>query len=185
MSSRPRPSEDAELPDLVLPVEKEDHHRGPIGAKYSLVEYGDYECEHCEHLEPIITELVRELGDDLCYAFRNFPETKEHPHAQAAAEAAEAADEQGKFWLMHERLFQHRTELSADLIHRLARELPLDLPTYERDIASGAPARRVAEDRESGEEAGVEETPTLFVNGRLHAGSYEFLPLLEAIRGSK
>jgi len=180
-----RSDDDEELPDLILPIEARDHHRGPLGAKHSLVVYGDYECPHCAHLDPILGQLVRELGDDLCYAFRNFPLVAEHPHAELAAIAAEAADEQGKFWLMHDRLYQHQAELSGELIERLARELPLDMPTYARDVAGGAPARRVAEDRESGEEAGVEATPTAFVNGRLHAGSYEFLPLLAALRGEK
>lgn len=184
-SSVPTPPEDDELPDLVLPVEDRDHHRGPIGARYSLVEYGDYESERCADLHPIVGELVRELGDDLAFAFRNFPLPGEHPHAQRAAEAAEAADAGGKFWLMHDRLFEHATELSDATIRRLASELPIDMTEFDRDLASGSPARRVAEDVESGTEAGVEETPTLFVNGRMHVGSYEFLPLLKALRGSE
>jgi protein-disulfide isomerase len=173
-----------ELPELVLPIEDRDHHRGPLGARYSLVEYGDYESEHCAHLHPILEEVGRELGDDLCLVFRNFPLSEEHPHARRAAEVAEAADSQGKFWIMHDRLFAHRTELSDQLFQRLARELPLDMATFDRDLRSGAPGRRVEEDLESGREAGVEETPTLFVNGKLHVGSYEFLPLLKALRGS-
>jgi protein-disulfide isomerase len=171
------------LPQLILPVEASDHCIGVPGAKYSLVEYGDYECEHCAHVHPIVRELVRELGDDVCYVFRNFPRTEEHPHAQRAAEAAEAADMQGKYWLMHDRLFEHFDGLSEELIVRLARELPIQMSDFEKDLGSGAPARRVAADVETGEEAGVEETPTFFVNGRMHVGSYEFLPLLEALQG--
>ncbi len=177
------PTEDL-LPDLELPSEGSDHCRGPPGARYSLVEYGDFECPHCAHVHPIVQELVRELGDELCVVFRHYPQPREHPNSVRAAEAAEAAEEQGKFWLMHDRLFEHQAELSEAQIRRLARALPLDMATFDRDLRSGAPSRRVDEDLESGREAGVEETPTFFVNGRMHVGSYEFLPLLEALKAS-
>ena len=173
---------DEELPELVLPLGERDHCLGSPDARYSLVEYGDYECPHCGHLQPIAQELVRELGSELCFAFRHFPQPKIHPRSVPAAEAAEAADEQGKFWLMHERLFASQGALSDADLRRIARGLPVDMATFERDLGSGAPARRVAEDVESGTADGVAETPTLFVNGRMHAGSYEFLPLLEALR---
>jgi len=183
-SRKPRTTE-TDLPDLILPIEERDHRRGRLGAKYSLVEYGDYESEHCAHLEPVVGELIRELGDDLCYAFRNFPVSDEHPNAQRAAEAAEAADLQAKFWLMHERLFGNQIELSDAIIRDIASDLPLEMDTFARDLASGVPTRRVAEDVESAQEAGVEETPTLFVNGRLSTGSYEFLPLLKELTGER
>jgi protein-disulfide isomerase len=173
------------LPDLVLPVEERDHHLGPIGARYSLVEYGDYENPKCADAHSVVREIVRELEDDVCYAFRNFPDAKEHPHAQIAAEAAEAADMQGKFWLMHDRLFQHHDELDAPRIRRLAQELPIEMDDYDKDLRSGAPTRRIGEDVQSAEDAGVEEAPTFFVNGRLHVGSYEFLPLLKVLQGAR
>ena len=182
MPGPPTNGVDEELPDLVLPVEARDHCRGRPGARYSLVEYGDYESRRCAEVRTIVGELERELRDDLCFAFRNFPPSGTHPHAMRAAEVAEAADLQAKFWLMHERLFEHQDELSDELYRRLARELPLEMDTFERDLASGAPARRIAEDLESGREAGVAEAPTLFVNGRMHVGSYELLPLLDALR---
>jgi formate-nitrite transporter family protein len=172
----------AALPELILPVGERDHRIGPLGARYSLVEYGDYECPHCAHVHPIVREILRELGDELSYVFRNFPQPHIHPHSARASEAAEAADMQGKFWLMHDRLFQHQDELSDRMIRRLAEELPVDLREFERDLSSGAPARRVAEDLESGQRAGVGDTPTFFVNGRLHVGSHEFLPLLKALK---
>jgi protein-disulfide isomerase len=173
---------DQDLPDLVLPIEDRDHHRGPIGARYSVVEYGDFASEPCRDLVSTLADLARELEDELCLAFRSFPDEKAHPHAQRAAEVAEAAEEQGKFWLMHDRLFEHQSELGEPLFQKLARELPLDMEVFERDLRSGAAARRVAEDVESGVDAGVEQTPTLFLNGRMHAGSYEFDDLLDAIR---
>ena len=173
---------DAELPELVLPIDQRDNVFGPLSARYSLVEYGDYESSACRLASATVREVIRELEDDLCFAFRNFPQPDVHPRAVPAAEAAEGADLQAKFWLMHDRLFEHQSDLSDGVIQRLVRELPLDLPTFERDLASGAPARRVAQDLESGREAGVAETPTFFINGRMHVGSYEFLPLLEALR---
>ena len=137
---------------------------------------------HCAHFQPIAQELIRELGEDLCFSFRHYPQPRIHPRSRPAAEAAEAADEQGKFWLMHERLFASQAALSEADLRRLARGLPVEMATFERDLVSGAPARRVAEDIESGTANGVVETPTLFVNGTMHAGSYEFLPLLGSLR---
>lgn len=170
------------LPGLVLPTEERDHCRGDPRARYSLVEYGDYECTHCAHVHPIVQEILRELSGEVCFSFRNFPAPEAHPHSVRAAEAAEAAGLQGKFWLMHDRLFEHHDNLSDEVFRRLARELPVDMAAYERDLRSGAPARRVAEDLEDGRRDGVGETPTFFVNGRMHVGSYEFLPLLKALR---
>ncbi len=171
-------------PERTVPVADRDHCLGPVDARYTLVEYADYQCPDCAEAETAVKEVVRELDEELCFAFRNFPNATAHPNAVGAAEAAEAADQQGKFWLMHDRLFQHQAELSEGEIRRLARELPIDLHDFDRDLASGAPARRVAEDLESGRNAGVSGTPTFFVNGRRHDGSNEFLPLLRALQGS-
>ena len=175
-------SVDEELPELVLPTESRDNCLGSPSARYSIVEYGDYTSPHCRHVLGTVKELVRELGDDLCFVFRNFPQPHVHPHARAAAEAAEAAGLQGKFWLMHDRLFEHQDELTDKLIRELVRGLPIEMEDYDRDLSSGAAARRVDEDLESAEEAGVGATPTFFVNGRLEVGQYEFLPLLDALK---
>jgi protein-disulfide isomerase len=173
-----------EFPELVLPIEERDHCLGSPSARYSLVEYGDYTSFHCRHVVGTVNELARELGDDFCFAFRNFPQPRVHPLARSAAEAAEAAGLQGKFWLMHDRLFAHQDDLSDVAIRRIARELPVEMEDFERDLSSGVAARRVDVDLESAEEAGVGATPTFFINGRLHVGQYEFLPLLEALRRS-
>jgi protein-disulfide isomerase len=175
-------NEDTEVTDLVLPVEQRDHCHGSPSARYALVEFGDYTSPHCRHVLGAVNELLRELGGDLCFVFRNFPQPKTHPLARRAAEAAEAAGLQGKFWLMHDRLFAHQDELSDALIRNLARDLPVEMADYQRDLSSGVAARRVDDDLESAEEAGVGDTPTFFVNGRLHVGQYEFLPLLEALQ---
>jgi Na+:H+ antiporter, NhaA family len=174
--------EDEGLPELILPMEGRDNCRGSPGARYSLVEYGDYTSVHCRHLAGTVDELLRELGDELCLVFRNYPKPPRRSMARSAAEAAEAAGLQGKFWLMHDRLFARQDELSEKVFRELARSLPIEMEDFERDLSSGAAARRVDEDLESAEEAGVGDTPSLFVNGRLHGGKYDFLSLLEAIR---
>jgi protein-disulfide isomerase len=170
------------LPELVLPIEERDHVLGPLGARYTLVEYGDYESKQCREAVGVVRELVRELGDDLCVAFRNFPQPKVHPRSQAAAEAAEAAGLQGKFWLMHDRLFDHQGSLTDRELREIARSLPIEMADFERDLAAGDASRRVAEDVEFANEDGVGDTPTFFVNGTLHVGQYEFLPLLRALQ---
>ncbi len=171
------------LPELVIPIDENDNHFGPIQAKYSLVEYGDYECPNCLDGVEAVHELTNELGDDLCYVFRNFPQPAIHPNATAAAEAAEAAALQAKFWMMHDRLFEHQAELSPALYERLARELPVDLTVFNRDLRSGSAARRVAEDVEGARQLGVAETPTFFANGRLVTGRYDFDALRAALVG--
>jgi protein-disulfide isomerase len=172
------------LPELVLPIEERDHVLGPLGAPYTLVEYGDYESRQCREAAGVVRELVRELGDDLCVAFRNFPQPNVHPRSQLAAEAAEAAGMQGKFWLMHDRLFDHQGSLTDRELRDIARTLPVEMADFERDLAAGEAARRVAEDVEFATEDGVGDTPTFFVNGTLHVGQYEFLPLLRALQGA-
>lgn len=175
---------DEELPELVLPLEERDHLIGPLSARLTLVEYGDYESPHCRNVVGTVRQVIRELGDELCFAFRNYPQTKLHPRSQAAAEAAEAAGLQGKFWIMHDRLFDHQGDLGDRELRELARGLPVELSDFERDLSSGEAARRVAEDIELANEDGVGDTPTFFVNGRLHTGQYEFLPLVEALQRS-
>jgi protein-disulfide isomerase len=172
------------LPKLVLPVEERDNCLGPTSARYSLVEYGDYESPHCRNVLGAVHELVQELRDDLCFVFRNYPQPRIHPRSRPAAEAAEGAGLQGKFWLMHDRLFDHQDDLSDETIREIVRGLPIEMEDFERDLSSGAAARRVDEDIESAGEAGVGDTPTFFVNGTLHVGQYEFLPLLEALKRS-
>jgi len=148
-----------------------------------LVEYVDYEAPPCGEAHWVLKELAAELGDELCVVVRNLPLTKVHPHAQVAAEASEAADAQGKFWLMHDRLFEHQDQLDRAHLETYAREISLDMATFERDLRSGAPARRIAEDVESARHLHVEGAPTLFVNGALYSGPTEFLPLLKALKG--
>jgi Na+:H+ antiporter, NhaA family len=175
---------DEGLPELVLPLDERDHVLGPLSAKYTLVEYGDYESPQSRNVIGAVRELVRELGDDLCFAYRNYPQPKVHPRSQAAAEAAEAAGFQAKFWMMHDRIFDHQGTLSDHELSEIARGLPIDMSVYERDLASGEARNRVADDVELAEEDGVGDTPTFFVNGTMFTGQYEFLPLLEALKST-
>ena len=175
-------SEKETLPTLVLPVENRDNCLGPVSARYSLVEYGDYGSLRCRNVLGTVNELVRELQDELCFVFRNYPQPSINPRSRPAAEVAEAAGLQGKFWLMHDRLFEHQEDLSDAVFRELAQGLPIEMEDFERDLSSGAAARRVDEDLDSADEAGVGDTPTFFVNGTLHVGLYEFLPLLNAIK---
>src|SRR5438093_387846 len=135
---------------LVLPVAKRDHIQGHIGAPLALVEYGDYECPYCGEAYPIVKAVRERLGESLCFAFRNFPLVNSHPHAQHAAEAAEAASLQGKFWEMHDLLFENQGALTDDDLTRYAKTLGLDGPRILREVLSGAYRSRVQKDLQSG-----------------------------------
>ncbi|HTT14614.1 MAG TPA: thioredoxin domain-containing protein [Thermoplasmata archaeon] len=178
------PEPDEGMPELVLPIEERDHTFGPIGAKYTLVEYGSFANPRCAEFRAVVKELERELGDDLCFAFRHFPQVREYPTGQIASEAAEAAGLQAKFWLMHDRIFDLTEAFTPEKLRAIAVGLPLEMDEYDRDLRSGEAAELVRLDVTSAGEVGVADTPTLFVNGRMHAGSYEFLPLLDALQRS-
>jgi protein-disulfide isomerase len=167
---------------LTEPVSGRDHVRGPRNAEISLVEYGDFECPYCRAAEPIITGLTAALGDQLSVSFRHFPFKQVHPHAQHAAEVAEAAAAQGKFWEMHDKLFASQDALEdADLV-KYAAELSLDAERVSRELASHAHARRVAHDRQTGLDSGVNGTPTFYIDGVRYTGSVALRNMLAAIR---
>jgi NhaA family Na+:H+ antiporter len=150
-------------------------------APVTLVEYGDYECPHCLMVHPIIREVRKRLGDRMCYAFRHFPISSAHPDAQVAAEAAEAADAQGKYWEMHDSLFRHQGALDEGHLVEYARELGLDMDRFQEDLARGQHTERVREDFLSGVKSGVNGTPTFFINGLRYDGAWDLESLLEAI----
>jgi protein-disulfide isomerase len=159
--------------DLTIPVSDADHTIGPPTAPVTLVEYGDYECPDCLNSEPMIRQLREQFGDHLRVVFRHFPQHSVHPHASAAAEAAEAAFAQGgpeKFWEMHRALFAHQKELvDLDLTH-LALTLGLDPYRFQRDGESRKSAKTVRVHHEGGIQSGVKRTPTFFINGHRHDG---------------
>jgi protein-disulfide isomerase len=166
---------------LTLPVSERDHSQGPASASVTLVEYGDYECPHCGAAYPIVQEIQRQLGERLRFVFRNFPITTAHPHAEHAAEAAEAAGGQGKFWEMHDYLFEHQQALDDRKLEEYAAAVGLDLERFDDDMEGQAYAARVREDFMSGVRSGVNGTPTFFINGQRHNGAYDVETLLAAI----
>jgi protein-disulfide isomerase len=169
-------------PQLTIPVSDErDHVQGPADAPVTLLEYGDYECPYCGAAYPIVKEVQDQMGDRLRFVFRNFPITTSHPHAERAAEAAEAAGSQGKFWEMHDLLYEKQQRLDDSDLRSYAEELGLDLRAFDEDMASGVHAERVREDFMSGVLSGVNGTPTFYVNGVRHDDSYELESLLAAL----
>jgi Na+/H+ antiporter NhaA len=168
--------------DLAESVDAErDHVRGPAEAPVTLVEYGDFECPYCGRAEPAVRELLKEFGD-VRYVWRNLPLTDVHPHAQAAAEAAEAAAEQGAFWEMHDKLLDHQDELKASDLVGYAEELGLDVERFENDLQRRSGAQHIAEDVDSADLSGVSGTPTFFINERRHYGAYDVGSLSDAVR---
>jgi len=175
-----------EILDLTPDVDPErDHVRGPDDAPVTLVEYGDFECPYCGRAEPIVRELLTEFGDDLRYVFRHLPLSDVHPHAQMAAEAAEAAGAQGKFWEMHDKLLERQDALTLDDLVRYAEELGLDVDRFSDELRRRVYAPRVAEDVASADESGVSGTPTFFINGRRHQGAYDVKSLTEEVKRAR
>jgi Na+/H+ antiporter NhaA len=171
--------------DLAVPVDIErDHFRGPADAPVTLVEYGDFECPYCGHAEPVIRALLADFGD-LRYVWRHLPLNDIHPHAQLAAEAAEAAGAQGKFWEMYDLLFAHQSELLMRDLMGYARELALDTERFGEDLRQRAFTSRVAEAVESADLSGVSGTPIFFINGRRHYGAYDIDTLSAAVRAAR
>jgi protein-disulfide isomerase len=160
-----------------------DHVRGEPGGAL-IVEYGDYECPYSRAAYRRIEVVERRLAGSVRFAFRHFPLVDIHPHALAASAAAEAAASQGRFWEMHNLLFRRQKELTDDDLGRHAAELELDVDAFERDRRSAEVERRIRRDVDSGVGSGeVHGTPTLFIDGRVHRGSYDVDTLLEALAG--
>jgi protein-disulfide isomerase len=176
----------ADILDLSEDVDPErDHIRGPDDAPVTLVEYGDFECPYCGQAEQVVRQLLSSFGDDVRYVWRHLPLNDVHPSAQLAAEAAEAAHAQGRFWDMYDALLAHQDALEpADLV-RYATELGLDGERVEEELREREHAPRVTEDVRSADESGVSGTPTFFINGRRHYGVYDIAALTEAVRAAK
>jgi protein-disulfide isomerase len=168
-------------PRLTVPISERDHVRGSPNAAVTMVEYGDYQCPFCHAAQASVKLVERTLGDDLLFAFRHFPLAQIHPYALKAAEAAEAAGAQGRFWEMHDLLFENQEHLSMPYLLKYAELLGLDLERFAAELREGTHEPRVREDFMSGIRSGVNGTPTFFINGVRHNGGYDPASLLDAI----
>ena len=165
-------SAEPESGELVPPVSERDHASGDPHAPVTLVEYGDYECPHCGHAYPIVKSIQHRLGKKLRFVFRNFPLAESHPHARHAAEAAEAAADQGRFWEMHDLLYENQDRLEDEDLVGYAKQLKLDAQRVASALEDGTYTARVREDFRGGVRSGVNGTPTFFVNGRRYDGAW-------------
>ncbi|PQA56880.1 DsbA family protein [Siphonobacter curvatus] len=163
-------------------VSSQDHAIGKADANLVIVEYGDYQCPYCGAAYPVLKELMREFGDQIKFVFRNFPLSEIHPFARPAALVAEAAALQGKFWEMHDAIYENQSSLSTDFLFELADQLGLDPTQLQSDLKQDSVEERVDADFESGMRSGVNGTPSFFVNGQKFNGGAE--NLLDLIRSN-
>jgi protein-disulfide isomerase len=159
---------------LVVPAGSEDHSRGSADAALTLVEYGDYECPYCGQAFGIVRELRRSFADSLRFVYRNFPLAKIHPHAEMAAEMAEAVALQGRFWEMHDLLYENQRDLSDAALRRYAGQAGADVEQALGAISEGTPHERVQRDLQSGLRSGVQGTPTFFINGERCDAAWDY-----------
>jgi protein-disulfide isomerase len=168
-----------------LPLSAGDHIAGPSNAPVVLIEYGDFECPHTGRAHPIVQLARRELGDDLCFAYRHFPLTDIHPHAQLAAEASESAGAQGHFWQMHDILLRHQNALELDDLLNYAEMAGANPVRVAAELAAGTHTDKVMEDARGGLRSGVHGTPAFFVNGVKYDGAWAdpvvFIGMLQQI----
>jgi protein-disulfide isomerase len=160
-----------------------DHMRGSPNAPVQLVEYGDFQCPYCGMAHPVVNAVRAVMGEEMAFTFRHFPLVQIHPLAEPAAESAEAAGAQGRFWEMHDQVFEHQQELSPRslLLFAAAAGVP-DLDRFANELIDHRYAERVREDFESGVRSGVQGTPTFFINGRRHDGAVDLPGLLGAVQ---
>jgi len=169
-------------PRLTVPLNERDHVIGLETAPVTVVEYGDYECPYCGAAHPVTKALQQALGDNLRFAYRHFPLSQIHPHSYQAAEAAEAAGAQDRFWEMHDMLFENQGRLTTQDLLAYAGALGLELEPFAEDLAEHRHAPKIREDFLSGVRSGVNGTPTFFINGVRHDGGYDLASMLEAVR---
>ena len=166
---------------LVEGIRATDHVAGNPEAKVTLVEYGDYQCPYCGMAHPIVKEILAKLGGEIRFVFRNFPISEIHPHALHAAAAAEFAADQGKFWEMHDYIFEHQKALEDSDLTTYAHHFSLDPVDLIEALEAPAIADRIQHDFMTGVRSGVNGTPTFFINGQRHDQSWELDPLAQAL----
>jgi protein-disulfide isomerase len=170
------------MKQLLYPISSNDHVFGNTAASLELLEYGDYECPYCGRAYPIVKEIQQQLGGDLKFVFRNFPLSKIHPNAFFAAVATEAAGVQGKFWEMHDIIFENQRTLDTEIIFRFAAALDLDIHRFKDDVQQENLIEKVEKDFESGLRSGVNGTPTFFINGEKYDGAWIDAALLQHLK---
>lgn len=167
---------------LAIPISASDHVQGPADATVTLLEYGDYQCPYCGAAYAVIKKVQKRLGKKLRFVFRNFPLNQAHPQAELAAESAEAAGAQGKFWEMHDALYENQDRLGQALIGTLVERLGLDAAKFESDLETRKHQPHVKHDFMAGVKSGVNGTPGFFINGERYDGSWEEGPLITALQ---
>jgi protein-disulfide isomerase len=166
---------------LRAPVTPHDHVRGPADAPVTLVEYGDYECPHCGAAHPVVNLVQDHFGPRLRFVFRHFPLNQAHPNAESAAESAEFAGAHGRFWEMHDGIYENQDRLGLPLLFALTGALGLSESDLRAALVSGTYAPKVKSDFLGGVRSGVNGTPSFFINGMRHDGTYAFDDLVAAI----
>ena len=156
-------------------VSNTDHAQGNLNADLIIVEYGDYQCPYCGAAYPVLKELMGQFGNQIKFVFRNFPLSEMHQYARMAAIAAEAAALQGKFWEMHDAIYENQRNLNENFLLMLAGKLNLNIPQFEKDLENSELAEKVDADFESGIVSGVNGTPSFYVNGKKFDGGAEDL----------
>lgn len=170
--------------ELSTPVDATDHVLGPAHAPVTLVEYGDLECPNCKQAAPAVKLILKHFEGRLRFAFRHFPLEEVHPHALQAALAAESAGGQGKFWQMHDLLFENQAHLKPQHLRAYAQKLELDMVRFDADMEDEIYLQRIREHIEGGKASGVRGTPTFFLDGRVHDASFGMQPLRDAIEAA-
>jgi len=166
---------------LIPAVSARDHMQGPDNAPVTLVEYGDYQCPYCGEAHPVVKQLQKALGKKLRFVFRNFPLTRVHPYAWIAAEAAEAAALQGKFWEMHDFIFENQEMLEPEILPGWAKKLGLNIDQFASAVRQPGISKRIKEDEMSGMKSGVNGTPSFFINGVQYEGEQDYDSLRAAL----
>jgi protein-disulfide isomerase len=166
--------------ELAVPVQNTDHVMGASHAPVTIVEYGDFECPNCKQAAPALKLLLERFAGRVRVVFRHFPLEEVHPHALAAAEAAECAGGQGKFWEMHDLLFANQDHLKTNQLHSYAERLQLDMARYTSEMDDEVYRQRIREQMDGARRSGVRATPTFFVNGRLQDVSFGMRALFDA-----
>lgn len=169
---------------LTVPVSETDHALGPAHAPVTVVEYGDLECPNCKQAAPAVKLLLARFENQVRFVFRHFPLEGVHPHAELAAEAAECAGGQDKFWEMHDLLFENQEHLKLNHLRSYAERLQLDMARFTAEMNDHVYLQRVREHLQSGNDSGVRSTPTFFVNGRIQDVSFGLHSLTEAVQAA-